>query len=192
MSSGNEELSPLLTPMGLPLVEAMATNLNKGKWSGLKKKTVKSPELINNSDEEATNVISKDIDMADSTQMGVHTTAIAAQQAIFSLNCINLCTPPLEVKFREWNDRPLKMNWAKDLLATMKSQELWPFLLHNMLPLIYLALMWNLVASPLIFNKYQPLRCLNLRPWVRPRRYYGSLEVNMLNIVIKHLLVIRL
>ena len=136
MSSGNEELSPLLAPMGLPPVSGMATDLNKGKRSGPKKKNVKSPEMIDNSDEEATNVVSKDVDMADSTQMGVHTTAIAAQRAIFSLNRINLRTPPLEVKFGEWNDRPLKMNRAKDLLATMKSQELRPFLLHNMLPLI--------------------------------------------------------
>ena len=136
MSSGNEEVSPLLAPVGLPPVSAMATDSNKGKQSGPKKKTVKSPELIDNSDEEATNVVSKDVDMADGTQMGVHTTAIAAQQAIFLLNRINLCTPPLEVKFGEWNDQPLRMKWEKDLLATMKSQELRPFLLHNMLPLI--------------------------------------------------------
>ena len=96
--------TPLLTPMGLPLVSAMATDLNKGKQSGPKKKTVKSPELIDNSDEEATNVVSKDVDMADGTQMGVHTTTIAAQRAIFSLNHINLHTPPLEVKFGEWNN----------------------------------------------------------------------------------------
>ena len=85
MSSGNEELSPLLTPMGLPLVSAMATNSNKGKQSGPKKKTVKSPELIDNSNEEATNVVSKDIDMADGTQMGVHTTV----RATAKLNLIN-------------------------------------------------------------------------------------------------------
>ena len=78
----------------------------------------------------------KDVKMADGTQMGVHTMAIAAQRAIFSLNCINLCSPLVEVKFGDWNNQPLKMNLKKELLATMKSQKLCLFLLHNMLPII--------------------------------------------------------
>ena len=120
----------------LPWVSVTVTDANKGKRTGPENKTIKSPELIDNSNKEATNVIPKDVDMANGTQMGVHTTTIAAQHAIFLLNRINLRTPPLEVKFGQWNDQPLKMNRAKDLLSTMKSQELQPFLLHNMLPLI--------------------------------------------------------
>lgn len=78
----------------------------------------------------------QDVDMEDGTPMGVNAIAISAQRAIFSLNRINLRSPPVDLKFGQWNDRPLKMNRAKELLATMRSQELRPFLLQNMLPII--------------------------------------------------------
>ena len=88
---------------------------------------IKSATTVEDSDEDQSDGKlgnNTDVEMEDGTQVGVHVIDIAAQRAMFLFNRVNLLSPPLKMKFGEWNDRPLMVKHAKELLETMKSQDI--------------------------------------------------------------------
>jgi hypothetical protein len=121
------------TEVSSQVVEAGVAGKGRGGRKG-KSKAVKVAEVVDQNDEDEES--DEEMGNVEEVQMGVDSLDIAAHRAIFSLNRINLHKPPLTLKFGNWNSRPLRPNRAKELLDTMKSQEIRPFRLQNMIPII--------------------------------------------------------
>ena len=58
------------------------------------------------------------------------------EDAVISLNRLNLTNPPLPLKFGTWNDRPVVMPNVQKLCLIMKSQNFRPFRSSNRIPLV--------------------------------------------------------